>query len=208
MPSPVTSIRPFAPGTSGWSATDLEDPAISKLWDEGRFEIIEGVLTNMPAALYDGQKRLRRLTDAVEAYLAKAGRPERFVFEVDLILTESRVPKADAILMTPLDEERQREANKLHGRPDLEFGRILVPPTLLIESVSIGHERHDRQLKRGWYAQAGIANYWIFDSYQRSLECLTLDGTSYRVDQIATENKEVRTSLFPGLVISLKELWI
>jgi len=208
MPSPVTSIRPFAPGTSGWSATDLEDPAISKLWDEGRFEIIEGVLTNMPAALYDGQKRLRRLTDVVETYLAKAGRPERLVFEVDLILSESRVPKADAVLMTPLDEQRQREANKLHGRPDLEFGRILVPPTLLVESVSIGHERHDRKLKRDWYAQAGIANYWIFDSYQRSLECLVLDGNAYIVDQMATDDKDVRPSLFPGLLIPLKELWV
>lgn len=207
MPLPLTSIRPFAPGTSGWSASDLEDPEIARLWDEGRFEIIEGVLTNMPAALYDGQKRLRRLTDAVENYLSKFGRSERFVFEVDLILSESRVPKADAILMTPSDEQRQRDANKLHGRSDLEFGRILVPSTLLIESV-VGHERHDRQLKREWYAQAGIANYWIFDSYQRSLECLVLDGSAYRVDQMASDDQEIRPSLFPGLVISLKELWM
>ena len=99
----------------------------------------------MPPAYYDGQKQLRRLIDIVEEHLKGAGRgEERFAFEIDIILSELRVPKADAVLLTPEDERRQREANKRRGRLKLTYGRILVPPTLLIESISIGHDATTR----------------------------------------------------------------
>src|SRR5665213_435541 len=94
------SVRPFEAGTSGWTSDDLNDPRIESLWDEGRYEIIEGTLTKMPAARYDGSRRLRRLTDIVEQHLRQVGRTEVFVFEVDLVLSPIRVPVADAILMT------------------------------------------------------------------------------------------------------------
>ena len=207
MTLPATRPRPFEVGTTGWTADDLNDPQIEGLWDQGRYEIIEGVLTKMPAARYDGQKALKRLTSTVETFLRAQGRDEEFVFEVDLILGHLRVPKADAILMTAEDERRQREENARRGRQELVYGRILVPPTVLIESVSEGHERHDRVLKRRWYAEAGIPNYWVFDLPGRSLECLVLDGPAYRVNQSGRDSDLVRPSAFAGLQIALAELW-
>ena len=202
-----TSSRPFEPGTTGWTADDLLDPQIDRQWEQGRYEIIEGVLTTMPAAYYDGNKRLKRLTNWVERYLRECGRSEEFVTQVDVILSDDRVVKVDAILMTPQDEQRQREENRRRGRPDMEYGRILVPPNLIIESISEGHERHDRVLKRLWYAQSGVPNYWIFDTLSRSLECLSLEQATYRTDQLGQEQDEVRPSLFPGLVIPLAKVW-
>lgn len=32
MTTPLTSSRPFQPGTTGWSADDLDDPAIERRW--------------------------------------------------------------------------------------------------------------------------------------------------------------------------------
>lgn len=207
MSLPATSSRPFKVGTTGWTADDLNDPQVEHLWDRGRYEIIEGVLTKMPAARYDGQKALRRLTGAVERYLREHGRTEEFVFEVDLILSNVRVPKADAILMTPQDEQRQREENARRGNPRFVYGRILVPPTVLIESVSEGHEHHDQVLKRQWYAQAGIPNYWIFNLPAKSLDCLALEDPAYRMDQSGRDRDIVRPSAFPGLDIQLEEIW-
>ncbi|MGH7971524.1 MAG: Uma2 family endonuclease, partial [Limisphaerales bacterium] len=158
--------RSFEPGSTGWAAHDLDDPRIERLWEEGRYEIIEGVLTQMPAARYDGQKRLQRLAEAVNDCLRSQGRAERLVLEVDLVLGDLRVVRADALLLTPADEQRQRDENKRAGHDEGDFGRIIVPPTLLIESVSLGHERHDQILKRGWYADARIPNYWIFEPYR------------------------------------------
>ena len=200
--------RPFVAGSSGWTASELDQPRIARLWDEANFELIDGVLTNMPPAYYDGQKRLRRLIDVVEEHLKNVGRgDERFAFEIDIILSDLRVPKADAVLLTPQDERRQREANKRRGRLKLTYGRILVPPTLLIESISIGHERHDEVLKRAWYAKAGIPNYWLFNPFRKSLTCLVLDGKEYRVDQAGKGNAKLRPSLFAGLIIPLAQIW-
>ena len=44
------------------------------------------------------------------------------------------------------------------------------------------HEAHDRVTKRRWYAEFGVANYWLLDVFGRSLECLVLDGGEYRAD--------------------------
>ena len=208
MTAPATSSRPFEVGTTGWTADDLLDPEVERAWEQGRYEIIEGVLTLMPAARYDGQERLGRLMATVDDHLRANGRSERLVGEVDLILSKFRVPRADAILITAADKQRQREENLRRGRDENDFGRIIVPPTLLIESVSLGHELHDRVLKRGWYAKAAIPNYWIFDPYRRTLECLVLEGEDYRVDQSGHDDDVLRPALFPGLVINLAELWV
>lgn len=52
-----------------------------------------------------------------------------------------------------------------------------------------------------------MPNYWLIDAFNRSLECLVLDGPTYRVDVAGRGDDELRPSLFPGLVIRLGELW-
>jgi len=39
------------------------------------------------------------------------------------------------------------------------------------------------------------------------LECLVLEGSAYRTEQLGHGADEVKPSLFPGLVIRLAELW-
>ena len=200
--------RKFVPGTTGWSVDDLDDPAIERLWNKGRYEIVEGVLTRMPPAMYDGGMALQRLVRLVANHAESIGLGDGFAFEVDLILNERRLPVVDACFLTPQEQEAQKIAHAARGRrKHLKYGRILVPPMLIIESVSEGHEAHDRETKRAWYAEARVPNYWILDAIQRSLECLVLEGTSYRVDQSGSNDAELRPGAFAGLVIPLGKLW-
>ena len=62
----VELIRRFEPGTTGWSADDLDDPEIERLWFQGAYEIVEGVLTKMPPAYFDGSIAVQRLVDVVD----------------------------------------------------------------------------------------------------------------------------------------------
>ena len=102
----------------------------------------------------------------------------------------------------------ERAARRSSSGPrDPERTRILVPPTLVIESLSPGHEAHDRRTKRKWYAEFGVPNYWLFDPFARSMECLMLESGTYRVDRHARGDDELRPSLFPGLVVPLGEVW-
>jgi Uma2 family endonuclease len=102
--------------------------------------------------------------------------------------------------------KRQEQANAERGRKQLKYGRWLVPPTLIIESISLGHEAHDEETKLRWYEQLGAPNYWLLNGYAKTLRCLVLENGKYRIDQEGRDEAELRPSLFPGLVLPLKDL--
>lgn len=205
--APAKCPRRFTVGTTGWSADDLDDARVERHWHEGRFEIVEGVLTIMPAAYRDGTLPLSRLRRIAERHFDRVKLEGEFTNEDDFIVGRKRVARVDLMFMTPDDDRRQEVANAQRGKPRLRFGRVLVPPTLIVESLSLGHEEHDRETKRRWYAEAGVPNYWLLDAYQRTLECLVLEPGNYRIDQSGRAADELRPSAFPGLVIPLAELW-
>lgn len=201
------SSRAFQPGTTGWSVDDLRDPSFRRQWEQGAFEIVEGVLTTMPPAYGDSSLALGRLIRAIDRWLEKADFEGDFALEVDIVISEQRVARADAALLTPDEQQRQRELNADVGDPNLIFGRLLIPPTLVIESLSPGHETHDRDTKRRWYAEFGVPNYWLLDAYRRTLDCLVLEGDAYRTDAAGKEKDVLSPSCFEGCSIALARLW-
>jgi hypothetical protein len=205
MASSLTESRLFEPGTTGWTASDLDDPEIERNWSDGRYEIVEGVLTTMPPAYYVGGKSLQRLIYRVIVHIGeKAG---SFATEVEIVLDEDRVVRADAAFLTPAEEKRQEKAAVAAGRKDPVRTRILIPPTLIIECVSPGHEKHDHRTKRRWYGEFGVPNYWLLDPFKRTLKCLVYRDGAFHDNAAGRSNQEVRPSLFPGLVFRLGEIW-
>lgn len=204
MSSILSEPRPFEPGTTGWTASDLDDPEIERMWFKDRYEIVEGVLTKMAPAYYVGGKALFRLMSRVVAHVGEqAG---SFAPEVEIVIDEDRVVRVNAAFLTPQDEALQDQAAMRAGRKDPSRGRILIPPTLIIECISPGHEQHDRRTKRRWYAEFGVGHYWLLDPFKRTLECLTLADGVYVADASGHANDEARPSLFPGLVLRLGEI--
>jgi Uma2 family endonuclease len=206
MSEAVTKSRPFEPGTTGWSADDFNDPEFVRQWDAGRYEIVEGVLTKMSPPAWFANKRLQMLTRMIERHLDANGAPGAFGQDIDLILSNGRVVRADAVFLTPQDERAQEEAAASTVGKE-QSKRLLVPPTLIIESVSEGHESHDRRTKRRWYAEFQVPHYWIVDTDNCWIECLVLEGGAYRVEQSLSGDAELKPSLFPGLVVRLKQVW-
>jgi Uma2 family endonuclease len=203
----VTSSKPFKPGTTGWTASDLDDPRIEGKWLRGSYEIVEGVLTRMPPAYFTGGNALYRLMFAVTTFQNRENVAGDFSIDVDLVIDEMRVAKADAVWMTPDEQARQADAARRAGRQDPSRTRILVPPSIVIESLSPGYERHDRDVKRKWYAEFGVPHYWLLDAYERTLELLVLRGGAYEVAATARDDGEVRPPSFPGLMIPLAQVW-
>ena len=205
MPSSLTDPRLFEPGTTGWTACDLDDPEIERQWLNGRYEIVEGVLTTLPPAYFVSGQTLQLLIYRATLHVGEeAG---SFAAAVEIVLNDDRVVRADAAFLTAAEERRQREAALAAGRTDPARTRILIPPTLVIECVSPGHERHDQRTKRRWYAEFGVPNYWLLDPFRRTLACLALRDRAFHVDVAGREDEELRPSLFPGLVLRLGEIW-
>ncbi len=109
--------------------------------------------------------------------------------------------------MMPDAIRRQEQMLAANRGQNWRDSRLHVPPTVIIESVSPGHEQHDRRLKRSWYAEAGAPNYWLLNAYEQSLECFVLKAREYHLDQSGRGNEEVSPGQFPGLLIPLAQVW-
>jgi Uma2 family endonuclease len=207
MARSATSSRAFRPGTTGWTAADLDDPHIERKWLRRSYEIIEGVLTRMPPAYFAGSGAVHKLAYRLTAFLESQSQPADLGPEVDIVIDEARVIKADYVYLTPGDKVRQAEAARAAGKTDPRRARLYVPPTLVIESLSPGHELHDERTKRRWYAEFGVPHYWLLNAFDRTLRCLVLESGAYRDDAFGREADEVRPAAFPGLVIPLGRVW-
>src|SRR3982751_4386089 len=109
--------RPFLPGTTGWTASDLDDPEIERRWFAGHFEIIEGVLTTMPPDYYAGHGSLGNLIFQIQQYLKSRKLPTAFGQDIDIVMAEGRVVRADGIYLSKLDKQAQaKAARRLHRR--------------------------------------------------------------------------------------------
>src|SRR5437660_6416566 len=103
-----TSSRPFEPGTTGWTVHDLDDPEIERLWFQGRYEIVEGVLTKMPPAYFDSSVVAQRLVDIVKAHMVRTGVRGDFAPEVDIVIAPKRVVRVDFAFLTPQQQQRPK----------------------------------------------------------------------------------------------------
>ena len=205
---PEIEHKEFIVGTTGWRASDLDDPRLERLWAEGRYEIIDGVLTAMAPAYFDPSSSLYLLQFQVTTFQNANGIEGRFATECDIIIDNGRLVRADAVWMTNEQRRRQHRAAQLAGRSDPVKTRILIPPSIVIESVSYGHDDHDRITKFGWYAEFGIPNYWIFDGLKRTLDCFALERGKYVQAAKGAGDENVSVPFFDGLVIRLADLWI
>lgn len=209
MTTHTSHPRRFVPGTTGWTEEDLNDPDIEPIWDRGGYEIVEGVLTRMPAAYLEGSLPLRRLVRQVERHLEQNNLPGEFAFEVDIVVNRIRVPRVDAVLLTPAQLQQQAAIEAARKRrKGVKFGRLRVPPTLVIESLSLDHEDHDEVTKRAWYRGFGIPHYWLLNPFRRALECLKLEQGEYETEASGRDSDQVAPSLFPGLTIQLATIWM
>jgi Uma2 family endonuclease len=201
---PSLSLRP---GTFGWSINDLRDPEIRQLWEAGRFEILDGVLIVMPPAYFRGGSVVDNLKFILRAHFRANHVPAAFSGEVDIAIASDRVVRADGVAICGND---LRKFDSLHFAPPRTNWRdheLTLPPTIIIESVSRGHETHDHITKRNWYAQFKVPNYWIVDGLSRSLDCLRLSEDHYVTDTTGKDRDILKPAAFPGLAISLQDIW-
>lgn len=199
--------RDFRVGTAGWTVDDLNDPEILRQWTQGRYEIVEGVLTLMAPQGIGGIGPLSKLRNFLYDHTRQHGFGGEFMHEVDVLMRPRRVPRPDMVYLTPEQEAEQAKTENDRGVSGLRYRPLYVMPTLIVESVSRGYEAHDRITKREWYAEGGVPHYWILDADEQSLECLTLDGTGYRTEARGVRPQTITASLLGGLQVPLERIW-
>lgn len=197
----------LVPGSVGWRVSQLDDPQTELLFTSGRYEIINGVLTPMAAAHFDPNVCLFRLVLQISTFQALTGLKGTFAPECDIIFDDLRLVVADFVWVTPEQSRVQRRIAAERQKRDARRSGLYVPPTLVIESISYGHQDHDRVTKFAWYAEFGVAHYWIFDALNRTLDCFALQDGKYGLVARGENDGAVAAPLFEGLTLELAKVW-
>ena len=162
---------------------------------EGLWELADGELYEMPPPSVDHQELIGFLYRMVCAYLdGTTPRVGRALLSVGVALSDTMMLIPDLVFVRSERRDVVR-TNYIDGIPDL-----------VVEVLSTDRRR-DLALKRKWYAEAGVTEYWIIDPYNDSLTVLELAGSEYDERAVLGSDDTLTTALLPGFELALERLF-
>jgi Uma2 family endonuclease len=121
------------------------------------------------------------------------------------------------IMPAPLDVVLAKEAQI--AQPDLIFiakerapklitrAAVTGAPDLVLEIISHSTARADRKIKPQLYARYGVAEYWLVDPEDQSVEVFMLDGETYRVAGIYLAGDVIKVGRFADAQIAVDSIF-
>jgi Uma2 family endonuclease len=161
--------------------------------DGKRHEIVDGEHYMTPSPQTRHQIVSRNLETVLAIYVQENEWGQIFDAPMDVLLSDATVVQPD-LLFIRKERENIIKKNFIEG-----------PPDLIVEILSPGGERLDRQTKMKNYALLGVPEYWIVDYEARILEQFVLRGQLYERAGVFTD--AFSPALFPGLTIDLRSVF-
>ena len=162
-----------------------------ELPDEPRCELILGRIYVTPSPTFRHQAVAgllwRQLHEVAERTSGAAA-----IAPLDVTLADHSVVQPDVIYVSA-------------SRLAIVGDRIEGAPDLLVEVLSPGTSRRDRNEKLKLYAESGVREYWIVDSIERQIEFLVNDAGTFHV-ALPVDDMYHSTEL-PEIALDLGDLW-
>ena len=134
---------------------------------EGVWELADGVLCQMAPPTYDHQNLITFLVEFINAYLnTTIPRQGWAIPGIGVALSELHSPTPDLVYVRS-DRVHLIQGSFVEGVPDL-----------VVEVLSTDRAR-DLVMKRTWYEEAGVPEYWVMDPTVDSITVLELNGSEY-----------------------------
>ena len=166
--------------------------------DDGRrHELIDGEHYVTPSPNTRHQRLSLRMTKALLDYMDQHPVGELFVAPYDVVMSPFDVVEPDLLLISS-DQAALLTDTHLRGAP-----------ALVIEILSPGTRRRDRQLKRDLYGRAGVREYWMVDPKAATITVSRRDaaGDFPLVATLhASAGDSLTSPLLPGFVLPLPAL--
>ncbi len=167
-----------------------------KLPDDGiRYEIINGELFMSPAPTVGHQRTLREFLYALTSFLKKKPLGEVLPAPTDVILSDVNILQPDIVLVL-------REKYDIFTRENIQGA-----PDLVIEVLSRGTEKRDREKKLAQYSRFEVQEYWMVNHEQQWVEVWRREGGELVFHKRLEQNQIVTTPLLPGLKIRLAKIF-
>ncbi len=158
--------------------------------DGNKYELVGGDLFVTPPPTDDHETILAKLSDALSAYVRAQG--IGLVYHPRAVL-RFRGSEAEPDLMVRPPSPKKRTSWEKVPRP-----------ILVVEVHSDTTRRRDRVQKKRFYAEAGVAQYWMIDAEQRIVTVARPGRTDHVVSDLLTWHPPGTSAQFS---ISLDELF-
>ncbi len=160
--------------------------------EEERCELLFGRLYKSPSPSPRHQLAVLLLWRRLHE-LARATGGLALAAPIDVVLAEHSVVQPDVVYVS---------APRLGIVGDQ---RIQGPPDLVVEVLSPGSARRDRDEKLLLYGEAGVREYWLVDPAERQIEILVADRGEFRVQ--VPVGGDYRSRVTPELRLDLFDFW-
>ncbi|HEY0513191.1 MAG TPA: Uma2 family endonuclease [Thermoanaerobaculia bacterium] len=161
------------------------------LADEPRCELIFGRFYLSPSPSILHQIVLFLLSRLLDDIAMETG-GQVFVAPLDVYLADHSVVQPDILYISAARRKIVQE--RIEGAPDL-----------VIEILSPGTSRRDREQKLGLYAEAGVREYWPMDPVARHFQFLVNEGGRFVVEM--QRGPEYRSRVLPEIHLDIPAFW-
>ena len=158
---------------------------VFKMLPEGTLaELINGQIFMSPAPTNKHQRLVKSLCRILDDYVEKNSLGEVFISPSDVYLdSTSNAVQPDLYFISKENDMTVWDDKPNEGIPDL-----------VIEILSSGNDKHDRQVKRSLYEKFGVKEYWIVDPYTKETMVYQLQNKLYQL--VGKEIAKVFSPLF------------
>ena len=189
-PDRPASVTYRWPAQGEWTYDDY-----ARLPDNGwRYEVIRGELHMSPAPNVAHQDIIVSLIYILQGFVRSRKLGRVLVAPVGVILPDIASPVQPDVLVV-LTPNLGIIGERVEGVPDL-----------VIEVLSPGTARHDRQVKYRLYAEAGVTEYWIIDPDACAADIYTRRGNAFVPLGHYQRDGAIHSELLPDLTIPMTEL--
>jgi len=171
MAQPIEEIRPqesligllkIFPRQGEWTEADyFHLPETNKI-----IELSEGRLIISPSPTTQHQQIVNRLNFLLYSHVLNNSLGEVVTSPMDVRLWKGNIRQPDIIFMS--NKNRKRITRRYFGVPDL-----------VMEILSKGTAKVDKEDKFQEYEKAGVLEYWIVDPFKKGINVYTLENGIY-----------------------------
>jgi len=188
---PTKEILRFFPKQGEWTEADyFRLPEINQI-----VELSEGRLIITPSPTEQHQRISAKMFSLIWNYALSNNVGDVRYSPLDVKLYEGVVREPDIIFMS--NEHRDRIADTYWGVPDL-----------VVEILSEGTARIDREEKYLEYQQAGVLEYWIVDPFNQSIEVYSLKNGVYELFGKWGAGEIAKSKLLDGFEVNIDDVII
>ncbi|MBC8043817.1 MAG: Uma2 family endonuclease [Rhizobacter sp.] len=172
-----------------------DDYRKSRADDNFLYELLGGELVRKSAPTLEHQFISRNLFRKMDAFAAAGKLGEVLYAPVDVFIDEHNTPQPEILFVAA--------KNLAFITPDGVFG----PPDLVVEIISPGSIVRDRVDKMRRYQKFGIAEYWMIDPQNKSVEVYQNTAEGYNIFSFAAESGKVNSRVLETFAVDLAEFF-